>query len=243
MVGRVSKVYIGCAGWSVVSGRPQFAGEGTLLEKYAQVFNAVEINSSFYKPHRRATYAKWAASTPEGFRFSVKAPKAVTHTAGLRGCHDLLAAFVDEVGGLGDKLGAALVQLPPSLAFDTDLAGEFFADLRGLTAAPVVCEPRHATWFEAEANSLLREYQVGRVAADPARVPAAAVPGGFASTIYYRWHGSPRMYYSSYGEEALQALAQSLSDSMNGAERWVIFDNTASGAGVDNALQLRELLS
>ncbi len=241
------RIHIGCAGWSVASGRAEFAGEGTgptgtVLERYAQVFGAVEINSSFYKPHRRSTYEKWAASTPAGFRFSVKAPKTVTHTAKLRDAHDLLAAFVDETAGLGDKLGCLLVQLPPSLKFDADLAGSFFADLRGLTPAAVVCEPRHASWFTPEGERLLQTYRVGRVAADPAKVPEAAVPGGFAGTVYYRWHGSPRMYYSSYEPEALRALADSLSAAPADAERWVIFDNTAAGAAVGNGLELEKLL-
>ena len=99
MVGRVTpaRLHIGCAGWSVASGRAEFAGTGSVLERYAAVLDAVEINSSFYKPHRRATYTKWAASTPPGFRFSVKAPRAVTHTAKYREPFEPLPGRVDFV--------------------------------------------------------------------------------------------------------------------------------------------------
>lgn len=242
MSGAPGPVYIGCAGWSIASGQQQPFGAGqSVLERYATVFNAVEINSSFYRPHRRATYQKWAQSVPQGFRFSVKVPKAVTHTARLQEYGDLLSAFAEQVSGLDDKLGAVLVQLPPSLHFEAEVARAFFADLRGKLAAPVVCEPRHASWFGAEAGALLSDVGVARVAADPAKVPEAARPGGAAGAVYYRWHGSPRIYYSSYSEEELARLAKALSGF--GGKRWVIFDNTAAGAALDNALELRRLLS
>ena len=235
------QVRVGCAGWSVASGRPEFGTGGSVLERYATRFDTVEINSSFYRPHRRSTYRKWADLTPEGFRFSVKVPKAITHTAKLRDCAGLLADFLEGVNGLGDKLGCLLVQLPPSLNFEPDVAADFFGTLRHQTPVAAVCEPRHASWFTAEADALLRHDQIGRLAADPAKVPAAAVPGGDPQTVYYRWHGSPRMYYSSYSDEALAQLAQQIR--AHTGETWVIFDNTASGAGVDNALTLLDKLS
>lgn len=234
------RIFSGCAGWSVASGRAEFGAGESVLQRYSTRFEAVEINSSFYRPHRRSTYEKWAASVPDGFRFSVKVPKAITHTARLQDCAGALADFMEGVNGLGEKLGCLLVQLPPSLKFDAELAATFFADLRRETPAPAVCEPRHASWFTGEADALLAEYQVGRVGADPAKVPAAARPGGFPQTVYYRWHGSPRMYYSAYSEAELQKLAAEILG-LRG-EVWVIFDNTASGAGVENGLRLRELM-
>ncbi len=86
---------------------------------------------------------------------------------------------------------------------------------------------------------MLARYQVARVAADPARVPEAAEPGGWAGLRYWRLHGSPRMYYSAYGAEYLEGLARAV---QGDAEAWVIFDNTASGAALGDALELRELL-
>lgn len=121
------------------------------------------------------------------------------------------------------------------------MAAEFFDTLRQQTPVAAVCEPRHVSWFTAEADALLRQHRIGRVAADPAKVPAAAVPGGDLLTVYYRWHGSPRMYSSSYSDEALARLAQEVQS--HTGETWVIFDNTASSAGVDNALTLLDKLS
>ena len=239
-------IHLGCAGWSVASGHPDFSRlEGTVLERYAHRFSAVEVNSSFYRPHRHSTYVRWAASTPHGFRFSVKVPKAITHTARLRDTQEGLSTFVEQVNGLGEKLGCLLVQLPPSLAFEVEVARHFFADLRGLTTVRTVCEPRHPSWFTEKAEALLTEYRVSRVAADPAPAKvgeAARRSGGDPHTVYYRWHGSPRLYYSAYPTEALAELAREICNRTQVQEVWVIFDNTAAGAGVDNALELRKLL-
>ena len=225
-------VMIGCAGWSVASGRQEFGKGTSVLARYATRFSAVEINSSFYRPHRPTTYARWAASTPPGFRFSVKVPKAITHTAKLRDVQFPLIEFVEQVSHLREKLGPLLVQLPPSLKYDAALATDFFSSLRQLTPAPVVCEPRHATWFTPDADALL----TAQVAADPAIVPQAAHPGGWTGLTYYRWLVSPRRYYSAYTPDALRDLAQDI-QKRNG-DVWVIFDNTAGGEAAGNGLDL-----
>jgi len=230
-------VYVGCAGWSLPrDAQPHFPAAGTHLARYAARLPATEINSSFYRPHRPATYARWAASVPPAFRFSVKIPRAITHERRLEGAEHLLDAFLDEVGALGPALGCLLVQLPPSLAFAPPVAHAFLAALRARHAGAVVVEPRHASWFTPEADGLLHAMQIGRVAADPARVPAAAEPGGWPGTVYYRLHGSPRVYYSRYDDAYLAALAARLRASA--VAPWCIFDNTALGAATANACEL-----
>ena len=233
-------VRIGTAGWSISRAvADQFPAEGTGLERYAARFDAAEINSTFYRSHRPGTLAKWAAATPEDFRFAVKAPKAVTHEARLEGCGELLARFFGEIAELGPKLGPVLVQLPPKLAFDGAVAGAFFEDLRARFSGPVALEPRHSTWFAAEPDALLQVSRVARVAADPVRAPGADQPGGWSGLKYWRLHGSPRVYYDSYGPEALLRLANNLRASP--AEAWCVFDNTVSGAAPANALELQAL--
>src|ERR1700760_3747408 len=97
--------HIGTAGWSIPKAqRERFGAGDSILARYAARLNAVEINSSFYRPHRPATYARWAAAVPQNFRFSVKLPKAITHERRLEDCGDLLDRFVAEVTGLGPKL-------------------------------------------------------------------------------------------------------------------------------------------
>lgn len=235
-------IRIGTAGWSIprdLAGN--FPAEGTSLERYAARLTAAEINSSFHRPHNRSLYERWAAAVPPRFRFSVKIPKTITHQHKLADCDEILDAFAAEASGLGDKWAVALVQLPPSFAFDADLAGSFFASVRTRTPAAIACEPRHPSWFEPGADALLADLKVARVAADPARVPAAAAPGGWRGLTYFRLHGSPIMYRSSYDSEALAGYAAALADAAG--ERWCIFDNTASSAATANALDLLALTS
>jgi uncharacterized protein YecE (DUF72 family) len=236
---------IGTAGWGLPRvWRAEFPAEGSYLERYAARFPGVEINSSFYRQHRRTVYERWAAAVSPEFRFAVKVPRAITHDQALVASDVLLEVFLEEVVGLGARLGPLLVQLPPSLALQEDHAEEFFETLRGLHDGPVGCEPRHASWFGPTADRLLRRYRVARVAADPARVPAAAEPGGDPGLVYYRLHGSPRIYWSDYEPERIASLAERLrAAAAPGVERWCIFDNTTLGAATGNALALARLLA
>jgi uncharacterized protein YecE (DUF72 family) len=217
-----------------------FPAEGSGLERYAARFDAVEINSTFYRGHKPATYARWVAATPPGFRFVVKLPRTITHDARLAGAAPLVEAFRAEAVQLGHKLGPLLVQLPPSLGYEPAVAEPFFGHLRALWPEAIVCEPRHPSWFEAGADALLVAHRIARVAADPARHPAAATPGGWPGLRYWRLHGSPRVYWSAYDEAALKALAGDIRAA--DVETWCVFDNTASGAAAANALTLQNLL-
>ena len=192
-------IRIGTAGWSIPTRFAEaFQGDGTHLERYGRVFGVAEINSTFHRPHRRATYERWAASVPAGFSFSAKLPKAISHAARLVGTGDLLDAFVEEVSGLGDKLAVVLLQLPPSFTFQRDVVEAFLAELRARLddTIAIACEPRHASWFAMDADALLAAHHVARVAADPVLFPGAERPGGWTGLRYHRLHGAPRVYYS-----------------------------------------------
>lgn len=239
----LDRIRIGTAGWAIPpAAAPSLPQTGSGLERYAAGFDAVEINSTFYKTHRPATLERWAAAVPASFRFAVKVPKEITHGRRLVGAEPALGAFVESLAPFAEQLGPLLVQLPPSLEFDAGAAGAFFTHLRTLTDGAVVCEPRHPSWFEPGADALLAKHGIARVAADPARTPAAAEAGGDLRLLYVRLHGSPRMYYSSYDGEALARVAAQLIASP-AAEAWCIFDNTASGAAMPDALRLKALLS
>ncbi|POD56394.1 hypothetical protein BKM15_03125 [Pseudomonas syringae pv. syringae] len=235
-------LYIGCAGWSLAREHwPDFPDEGSHLQRYASRFNAVEINSSFYRPHRAETYARWAQSVPTGFRFSVKMPKLITHELRLRECEAVLATFLSQCTALGDKLGCLLVQLPPSLDYAPQIADGFFKALRNQYAGRVVLEPRHQSWRQAQA--LLIEHRIAQVAADPSVISDGHLPGGWQGAHYWRLHGAPKIYHSAYTVEHLEGLAGRASASVaQGIETWCIFDNTASGAAVGDALALQALV-
>ena len=230
---------VGCAGWSLPrKHQPLFEERGSHLASYASRFPAVEVNSSFYRPHRPATWARWGAAVPPTFRFSVKVPKAITHERRLAEAAEPLEVFLEEATALGERLGCLLVQLPPSLAWDAATAGPFFETLRSRFDGAVAVEPRHRTWFDAEPDAMLVALRLGRVAADPGVVPAAAVPGGWPGLVYYRLHGSPRMYWSAYEPGYLDALTGRMREHAAGTPVWCIFDNTAADAAIPDALAL-----
>ena len=238
-------MHLGCAGWSLPrSHAHHFPNPGSHLQRYAATFNAVEINSSFYRPHRPATYRRWAESVPEGFRFAVKVPKQITHVLKLRGCEDELDRFLSEASELREKLGPLLVQLPPSLQFDSAVAHDFWQAVRARFHGQLVCEPRHESWFGVDADQLFAVSNVARVAADPTSVAAGGLPGGHPGVVYYRLHGSPRVYYSAYTRDYLESLSNQLVNACRpGADTWCIFDNTAEAAAITNGLELQKLIT
>ncbi|WP_042442405.1 DUF72 domain-containing protein [Azospirillum sp. B510] len=234
---RPRPIRIGTAGWSIPShAAPAFPAAGTHLERIARVLPMTEVNSSFHRPHKPETWARWAASTPPGFRFAVKLPKAISHDARLIGAETALERFLAEAGMLGDRFGPLLVQLPPSLGFDRMVAEDFFALLRARFDGDAVCEPRHPSWFTDAAESLLAAHHVARVAADPAPAPAAAEPGGWDGLRYWRLHGSPVMYRSAYEPAVLDALAERFQAEAASRPVWCVFDNTADFHALDDAL-------
>lgn len=235
----IGKIQVGIAGWAIPkASADKFPSDGSHLERYAAHFNTVEINSSFYRPHRLATYQRWAATVPEDFSFTVKVPKTITHELRLVGASERLHQFLGEVQGLGSKLGALLIQLPPSLRFDKSTASSFVTMLRMSYSGTVAFEPRHATWFTPAVARMLEGFRISYVTANP-------VIGGVSQdlpTAYYRLHGSPEMYYSPYSEEYLTALAEQLKQEAASEECWCIFDNTALGHATENALRLLDIL-
>lgn len=237
-------VRIGCAGWSIPSRAADlFASEGSHLQRYAQVFPCVEINTSFYRPHQPKTYLRWAQSVPASFRFSVKMPRAITHELRLRDCEAPLASFLAQIASLGKTLGCILVQLPPSLALDEAEATAFFTLLRKRTSLPVACEPRHATWFTPLGDAVLKRAGVACVQADPPPVADAACEGD-PDLLYVRLHGSPDMYYSAYDDAFLDRMGARIRDAQaKKQDVWCIFDNTARGEATPNALALLERLA
>jgi uncharacterized protein YecE (DUF72 family) len=236
----LTSIRVGTAGWALPKAlrARESAGE-TVLEHYAMLFNAVEINSSFYRPHRRSTYERWSASVPESFRFSVKIPRMITHELGLSGCQYEIASFMNGARGLGDKLATLLVQLPPSRTFDEVVARTFFRMIRHETAVHIACEARSPSWFVREAADLFDEYQITRVAADPVPPGCECAARQNSRVAYIRLHGSPKVYYSAYSESYLHDVA---AVALVASETWCILDNTAAGAAWSDAATLQRLI-
>ena len=224
---------VATAGWSIPrTVAAAFPEDGSGLQRYASVFRGVEVNSTFYRRHKTSTFERWAEATPDDFRFAIKIPKEITHQRAMKDIRQLFEVFLQDISALGDKRGPLLCQLPPSLRFDQESFEVAFDTMRALDRGPIVIEARHASWASERALALLQRYSIDRVLADPALVWPAS---DFRNRPYYvRLHGKPKVYYSSYSEAEIDAFSQLL-----GPESWCVFDNTASGAAIENALTMR----
>jgi uncharacterized protein YecE (DUF72 family) len=242
-MGPSRRVRVGLAGWNnPPAKRDERPVDETHLGFYSERFSCVEINSSFYRPHQSSTYARWRDETPAAFRFAVKMPRSITHESQLKRCADEIARFYADIAQLRAKLRVVLVQLPPNLEYNVRTVRAFFARAAPARGTRVVCEPRHSSWFTDSADKVLRGLGVSRVAADPARFATADVPGGATKFAYFRWHGTPHLYYSTYSNARLVAFVDAVIDA-RAAETWCIFDNTARYAAWDDALRFLALLN
>ena len=238
----MNPVRIGIAGWGNPPAQREHrkAGESHLAY-YASHFSCVEINSTFYKSHQAGTFQRWRDETPPHFRFSAKMPRSITHEAHLRRAASEVSRFYEEISNLRPKLKAVLVQLPPTLEFNARVTRTFFEAVPRMRGVAISCEPRHVSWFSPAADAALKELHVARVAADPPRCLQGGDTGGMRRFAYFRWHGSPQLYYSKYSDAQLEAFAAQVSRS-RAREVWCIFDNTARYAAWDDALCFRRLL-
>ena len=226
---------IATAAWSIPKKvADRFAKEGSGLTRYASVFDGVEINSTFYRRHKTSTFERWAESVPDSFRFAVKIPKEITHTRAMKDIAESFETFLEDIAPLGEKRGPLLCQLPPSLAFDAEVLQTAFKTMRDAADGPIVIEVRHKSWGSAEALDLLKNYAIDRVLADPA--PVWPADDFDTPPKYVRLHGNPKIYYSSYTDEEIRSFSKLLAPAS-----WCVFDNTASGAAIENALTMLEM--
>jgi uncharacterized protein YecE (DUF72 family) len=180
--------YLGTIGFTYPEWKGAFYPPGLpanqSLNYYSRIFNAVEINTTFYGPQSASQIQRWAAATPEIFRFCLKTPKRVTHELRLQGTQADMRAFTDASQALGDKFGPLLIQLPPSFTLDERLTLESF-----LTALPpgprYAIEFRHPSWYVPETASLLRKFQVCWIATDYEDLPVTITPT--TDFLYIRW--------------------------------------------------------
>ncbi len=241
----MARILVGTASWGIPKASAKaFPGAGSQLERYARVLPTAEINRCFYRPHRPATYARWAASTPDDFRFTLKLPRDISHADDfVAAAGEHLRPFAESSGELGEKFGCLLVQLPPGRAFSADYV-RAAADLLGAAIrAPIAFEPRHPTWFDGEGDACLARHGFARVAADPPRGPRNDEAAGDRRLAYFRLHGSPHVYYSAYGPERLAPWYERAARAARAAEAvYFIFDNTAEGEATVDALATRQAL-
>ncbi len=180
------RFHVGTSGYNYPEWRGTFYPEkfstAKMLGYYAERFSTVEINYTFYRMPTERLLAGWAAGTPEGFRFTLKAPRRITHDARLQRCDELVEAFCRVAATLGPKLGTLLFQLPPGFRKDAGVLRGFVGQLPPGTRAAV--EFRHPSWFDDEVYEVLRSRNVALCLADSEKLATPVV--ATADYAYFR---------------------------------------------------------
>jgi uncharacterized protein YecE (DUF72 family) len=239
-------VRIGTSGWSYHHWAevlyPPGLPSGRRLARYAEVFDTVELNASFYRWPKDATFAAWRDQLPEGFTMSVKAHRGLTHFRRLASPEPWIERFERCWNLLGDRHGVLLVQLHPEMPRDDARLDAF---LRSVPASiRVAVELRHPTWDDPAVYALLESRRAAYVVMSGAGLPC--VPRATTDLVYVRMHGPDpdAMYAGSYPDRELRRWAGQIADwDGDGRDVWLYFNNDLGGHAVRNALTLRGLLS
>jgi uncharacterized protein YecE (DUF72 family) len=234
---------VGTSGWYYDHWKEVFypAGlvKGKWFEHYAQHFDTVEVNNTFYHLPKEQTIQRWHEIAPKGFLYAVKANRYITHIKKLKDTSEPLERFFERVNLLKGRLGPVLYQLPPGLHKDLDLLGHFIKLLPKRKTA--VFEFRHKSWYENDTFELLRKLGVAFCIHDmPGNESPREITG---DAIYIRFHGTAGRYAGNYSQSALQNWATWLKDQAKSARAiYAYFNNDIHGHAIKNAKQLREQL-
>ena len=240
---RPKSVHVGCSGWVYKHWRGLFYPEGLpqkrWFERYAEDFDTVEINASFYRLPLASTFEGWEAKAPTGFRYAVKVNCFITHMKKLVGCEEALSRFVDLSRLLGQRLGPLLYQLPPSLHRDLPRLEAFLSlvpqDLEQ------VFEFRHKSWYDEDVLALLDSHGVGFVSHDLKGLGSPRWASG--RTAYVRFHGAGGKYWGRYSDEALLDWSDWVLDqSKQGRSVWCYFNNDIHGHAIEDARTLKSMV-
>lgn len=244
----MAELYIGTSGYNYPHWRGAFYPEDLpsrqWLSFYAGHFNTVELNVTFYRLPLAKTFANWHDNTPPEFRFAVKGSRTITHIKRLRDAAEPLAAFFSRAESLKEKLAVVLWQLPPGLRGDAELLADFCRLLKANNAARSArhaFEFRHDSWFNPEVYEILRQNNFSLCIADSPRWPQSLE--ATADFVYIRFHGSKKLYTSSYTEEELRIWGRRIREWLEGGrDVYAYFNNDAGGWAVANARQLLKII-
>lgn len=239
----LEKIKIGCSGfynahWKRVF-YPDTLPKNKWLDFYAQQFNTIEINSTFYKYPTLSTLHNWHQKTPDKFVFSIKAPKLITHLNRFDDCQELIDSFYLLCEqGLKAKLGCLLFQLPPTIIYTPKKLDQILKCLK--PEFTNVLEFRHTSWWNNEAIKMLTDHGIIFCSVNHPKMPNTIF--GHTNKVYIRLHGNPEMFYSSYSTEFLTKLSQFILEKKELSEVFIYFNNTASTSGILNALELQQII-
>ncbi len=245
----MSSIHIGTSGYNYRDWKGKFYPP-TLpardwLSFYAQTFDTVEINASFYGHVEREDYRRWYAQTGPNFRFAIKGHRYITQMKKLRDVESAVYQFLDAVMGLEEKLSVVLWQFPHNFTLTNAHAGEYKQRLRNFLAllprgVRQAFEFRDLSWFTDEIRDLLDQHHASLVISDSPKFPLREMPG--SDFAYVRFHGPAALYASRYSDEQLQQWADQIRKYGRERNVYAYFNNDLSGYAIQNARDLRQLL-
>lgn len=245
-----NRVFIGTSGynyphwWNGVF-YPSDLPQRRWLEFYAQSFNTVEINVTFYRLPKREVFEGWYKRTPKGFTFAVKGSRFITHIKRLKDCREPLSLLLDNASPLKEKMGVLLWRLPPKFRFEKERLEEFGVLLSTLPRSKSLrhaFEFRDESWVCQDCFKLLEEFGFGFCISHGSGLPH--LERITANLIYLRLHGGEILYGSNYSDKELKAWAEKIEGWMRKRKDvFVYFNNDAYGFAVKNGLTLKTLLS
>lgn len=237
----MSAIFTGCSSYYNRQWQGIFYPEGMPTKEwfayYCTQFNTYELNASFYHFPTTKSLQTWYRKSSAEFKYSIKAPKIITHTNKFMGCEAELAEFYKACeSGLKDKLACVLFQLPPSFHYTPERLALIIASLNPDFSN--VIEFRHAGWWTEEVFQAFRQHKLIFCSVNYPKLPTDII--ATTKTAYVRLHGNPRLFYSEYNEKDLQVMLDQLGK-LKSKNAFIYFNNTASHAGILNALSVRRM--
>ena len=239
---------IGTSGWSYKHWIERFYPKSLKpvqwLQFYAKHFDTVEINSTFYHLPKETAVKNWHDGTPQNFLFALKMSRFITHRKKLRNVEEPLENFSARIALLREKIGPILVQLPPTMLFDAELAESFFRLVTTrLPSYRFAVEPRHPSWFSGVALMVYQKYRIALCMADSGE-HFPELQQLTSDFVYLRFHGRDGLYNSDYSREQLLPFAQNIRTWLqDGLDVYAYFNNDIEGFAIKNAMMLRELVA
>jgi uncharacterized protein YecE (DUF72 family) len=244
VVSVADRVHVGCSGWVYKHWRGIFYPEGLpqrlWFQRYAEDFDTVEINASFYRLPLATTFEGWRDKAPPGFRYAVKVNRFITHLKKLNGVEEEVARFIALARPLGPALGPLLYQLPPSLHKDLPRLEAFLKLLP--PDLEQVFEFRHKSWYDEEVLDMLDSHGVGFVSHDLKGIESPRWASG--RTAYVRFHGAGGKYWGRYSDDALLRWTDWIAEQLElGRSVWCYFNNDIHGHALEDARTLKAMVA
>lgn len=227
---------IGCSGFHYKEWKgifyPASIPQKDWFRYYTERFNTLELNVTFYRFPVLSSLESWYNISPPGFNFAVKAPRLITHYKKFNDCKRLLDDFYNLVSkGLKEKAGSVLFQLPPRYAYTKErldlIVSSMYKEFTN------VIEFRDASWWKPVVTKRLKKEKLIFCGIDYPGLPNAPIITN--EIAYYRFHGKPRLYYSSYKKDELKKVADEITGNKKITKAFIFFNNTATAAAIKNA--------